>query len=78
MPKRNRLKKDEWGRPARRLSAVDIVAKEAYPSAEDLVKVHKGKPTPEDFAEIQRMIDDGYHTGIGIPYGINWEIKPNK
>lgn len=78
MPKRSRLKKDEWGRPQKRLSVIDIVAKEAYPSTEDLVKIHIGKPTSADYEEIQRMIDEGYHTGISRPYGINWELKSKK
>ena len=37
------------------------------------IVIHKGKPTPEDWKEIGRMIDEGYHTGIDMPYGINWE-----
>lgn len=78
MPKRARLKKDEWGRPRRRLSAVDVVAMEAFPSTASLIRVHKGKPTKADYESIQRMIDEGYHTGIDRPYGINWELKAKK
>ncbi len=37
--------------------------------------IHKGKPTREDFTKIGQMIDEGYHTGIDIPYGITWEKK---
>jgi len=39
------------------------------------LKIHKGKPTKEDYLEIQKMINEGYHTGIDRPYGINWELK---
>lgn len=38
------------------------------------VTIHKGNPTPEQWAEIGRMIQEGHHTGIDRPYGINWEV----
>jgi len=38
------------------------------------VKIHKGKPSKEDWEEIHKMIDQGYHTGIDKPIGITWEI----
>ena len=37
--------------------------------------IHRGKPTANDFAEIGRMIEEGYHTGIDMPWGISWEIE---
>jgi hypothetical protein len=36
--------------------------------------IYKGSPTPENLAEIGRMIQDGCHTGIGRPAGVNWEF----
>ena len=39
------------------------------------LKIHKGKPTKEDYLEIQKMVNEGYHTGIDRPHGINWELK---
>ncbi len=43
-----------------------------------IVKVLKGDPTAEDWREIGKMMEDGFHTGIDRPIGINWtaEWKP--
>lgn len=38
------------------------------------IKIYKGKPTDYDWEEINRMIADGYTSGIDRPYGINWEL----
>ncbi len=38
------------------------------------VDITKGKPTPEQWLEIGKMIDEGYHTGIDRPMGITWTI----
>jgi hypothetical protein len=37
------------------------------------VTIYKGNPTSEDWKKIGEMINEGYHTGIDVPYGINWE-----
>lgn len=39
------------------------------------LNIIEGKPTAEDWVTIGRMIDEGYHTGIGMPYGITWKLE---
>ena len=39
------------------------------------VIIHKGNPSADDWAKIGQMIEEGYHTGIDMPYGINWETN---
>lgn len=39
------------------------------------IKIYQGKPNPEDYKEIAKMIKDGYTSGIGRPFGIIWEYK---
>ena len=38
------------------------------------IVIYEGSPTPENLAEIGRMIQDGYNKGIGKPAGVNWEF----
>ena len=38
------------------------------------IVIYKGNPTPENLAEIGRMIQDGRHAGIGSPAGVNWKF----
>jgi hypothetical protein len=37
------------------------------------VAILKGKPTANDWAEIGKMLDEGYTSGIDRPLGINWK-----
>jgi len=40
-----------------------------------IVTIHKGNPTAQDWAEIGKMIEDGFKAGIDRPFGINWEME---
>ena len=44
-----------------------------------ILKVLKGDPNAQDWAEIGKMLEEGYTTGIDRPPGINWtaEWKPS-
>jgi len=37
------------------------------------IVIYKGDPTPENLAEIARMIQDGHNKGINRPVGVTWE-----
>ena len=37
------------------------------------VNIIEGKPTAEDWFEIGKMLDKGYHTGLNRPLGITWK-----
>ena len=40
-----------------------------------ILKILKGDPTAQDWAEIGKMLEEGYTTGIDRPYGINWTVE---
>ncbi len=40
-----------------------------------ILKIYKGDPTAQDWAEIGKMIEEGYTVGINRPLGINWEVE---
>jgi len=40
-----------------------------------ILKILKGDPTAQDWAEIGEMIEEGFKVGIDRPSGINWDLE---
>lgn len=55
----------------------------AQPQQEDTepplftLRIFKGEANYNTLHEIAEMIENGYHTGVGSPPGVNWTINPS-
>jgi len=43
-----------------------------------IIIIHKGEPTAEVLKVIGEMIQEGYHSGIDQPSGVNWEYRRSR